>query len=66
LLISFVVGIIGTLLGAVSQLYDESFVRIIMGDDYVNQTIERIKNGNPIGIYGENAPGFYVFLHHHK
>lgn len=61
LLISFVVGIIGTLLGAVSQLYDESFVRIIMGDDYVNQTIERIKNGNPIGIYGEMPQGFMFF-----
>lgn len=61
LLISFVVGIIGTLLGVVSQLYDESFVRIIMGDDYVNQTIERIKNGNPIGIYGEMPQGFMFF-----
>lgn len=61
LLVSFVVGIIGTLLGAVSQLYDESFVRIIMGDDYVNQTIERIKNGNPIGIYGEMPQGFMFF-----
>ncbi len=61
LLISFVVGVIGTLLGVVSQLYDESFVRIIMGDDYVNQTIERIKNGNPIGIYGEMPQGFMFF-----
>lgn len=61
LLVSFIVGIIGTLLGAVSQLYDESFVRIIMGDDYVNQTIERIKNGNPIGIYGEMPQGFMFF-----
>ncbi|MBA4239739.1 MAG: hypothetical protein C0448_03365 [Sphingobacteriaceae bacterium] len=61
LFISFVVGIIGTLLGVVSQLYDESFVRIIMGDDYVNQTIERIKNGNPIGIYGEMPQGFMFF-----
>ena len=61
LLVSFVVGIIGTLLGAVSQLNDKSFVRIIMGDDYVNQTIERIKNGNPIGIYGEMPQGFMFF-----
>jgi uncharacterized membrane protein SpoIIM required for sporulation len=59
--VSFIVGIIGTVLGAVSQLYDESFVRIIMGDDYVNQTIERIKNGNPIGVYGEMPQGFMFF-----
>lgn len=61
LLVSFIIGIIGTVLGVVSQLYDESFVRIIMGDDYVNQTIERIKNGNPIGVYGEMPQGFMFF-----
>ncbi len=61
LLVSFVVAIIGTLLGVVSQLYDDSFVRIILGDDYVNQTIDRIKQGNPIGIYGEMPEIFMYF-----
>lgn len=61
LLISFVVAITGVVLGVVSQLYDDSFVRIILGDDYVNQTIERIKKGNPIGIYGEMPEIFMYF-----
>ncbi|MES2515548.1 MAG: stage II sporulation protein M [Bacteroidota bacterium] len=61
LLVSFVLAIIGTLLGAASQLYDDTFVRIIMGDEYVNQTIERIKKGNPLGIYGEAPEGFMYF-----
>ena len=62
LLISFIVGVLGTLLGVVSQLYDDSFIRLIVGDDYVNQTIERIKNGNPIGIYGE-MPNWFMFIY---
>ena len=61
LLVSFIVGVLGTLLGVVSQLYDDSFIRLIVGDDYVNQTIERIKNGNPIGIYGE-MPNWFMFI----
>ncbi len=61
LLISFIIGVAGTLLGVLSQLYDDSFVRIILGDEYVNQTIERIKYGNPIGIYSEMPEGFMYF-----
>ncbi len=53
LLYSFIVTILATLVGVLSQLYDDSFVRLILGDYYVDSTMERIKNGNPIGIYGE-------------
>ncbi len=62
LLTSFIISVLGTLLGVVSQLYDEDFIRLIVGDDYVNQTIERIKNGNPIGIYGE-MPNWFMFIY---
>jgi uncharacterized membrane protein SpoIIM required for sporulation len=62
LLISFVVSSIGTLLGFVSQVNDDSFVRLILGDNYVNETIERIKHGNPLGIYGE-MPQWFDFVY---
>lgn len=61
LFLAFVIGVVGTVIGWVSQLYDDSFVRIIMGDDYVDTTIERIKNGNPIGVYGEMPESFMFF-----
>lgn len=61
LLLSFVISSVATLIGVVSQLNDDSFVRLILGDNYVNETIERIKRGNPLGIYGE-APGFFDFF----
>ncbi len=58
---SFLVFGLATLLGVVSQIYDESFVRLILGDYYVDSTIERIKLGNPLGIYGEENE-FYMFV----
>ncbi|MGZ4037083.1 MAG: stage II sporulation protein M, partial [Bacteroidia bacterium] len=62
LLVSFVISVIGTALGFVSQLSDDSFVRLILGDNYVNETIDRIKRGNPLGIYGE-MPQWYDFVY---
>ena len=58
---SFVVTAMATLVGVLSQIYDDSFVRLILGDYYVDTTIERIKSGNPIGIYGEGNQ-FFMFV----
>jgi uncharacterized membrane protein SpoIIM required for sporulation len=58
---SFLITAIATLVGVLSQIYDDSFVRLILGDTYVDSTIERIKAGNPIGIYGEGNQ-FYMFV----
>jgi uncharacterized membrane protein SpoIIM required for sporulation len=59
---SFLVTCIATLIGVLSQLYDDDFVRLILGDYYVDETIERIKKGNPIGIYGEGNQ-FLMFVY---
>ena len=61
LLYSFVVTGVATLIGIVSQIYDDGFVRLILGDFYVDETIERIKKGNALGIYGEGNQ-FYMFM----
>jgi uncharacterized membrane protein SpoIIM required for sporulation len=60
--VSFFIGVIGAVLGFVSELYDENFVRTIVGDDYVNTTIERIKKGNPLGVYGE-MPSYFMYFY---
>lgn len=43
------------ILGWVSAANDDTFVRLIMGDSYVNQTLENIKKGDPLAIYGGAA-----------
>jgi uncharacterized membrane protein SpoIIM required for sporulation len=47
-------------IGAISARYDENFVRLILGDAYVNETLENIKGGNPVAIYksGSNWGSF--------
>ena len=47
-------------MGVISAKYDENFVRLILGDAYVNETLENIKAGNPVAIYksGSNWGSF--------
>lgn len=44
------------LMGALSAKYDDTFVRLIMGDGYVNMTNENIENGDPFGVYKKSDP----------
>lgn len=38
-------------IGAISAKYDDSFVRLILGDQYVNMTLQNIENGDPMAVY---------------
>ncbi|GAA4508718.1 stage II sporulation protein M [Hymenobacter ginsengisoli] len=40
-----------TALGALSAAYDADFLRVVLGDDYVNQTLANIRRGDPMAIY---------------
>jgi len=43
--------LISCAIGALSAKYDDTFVRLIMGDGYVNMTNENIAKGDPFGVY---------------
>ena len=51
LLYAFILFIIAGVIGAVSTAHDDTFVRLILGDGYVNMTMENIKSGNPTKVY---------------
>lgn len=51
LLFTFLFFMAAVLIGIVSTLNDDSFVRLILGDSYVNMTIENIENGEPMAVY---------------
>ncbi|TJY36229.1 stage II sporulation protein M [Pontimicrobium aquaticum] len=38
-------------IGALSAAYDDTFVRLILGDHYVNMTLENIEAGDPVAVY---------------
>ncbi|GAB3640430.1 stage II sporulation protein M [Spirosoma arcticum] len=42
------------ILGWVSAAHDNTFVRLILGDQYVNMTLENIKKGDPLGVYNSS------------
>jgi len=50
-LVSFLIFIVSALIGFVSNRYDPDFVRIIMGDHYVNMTLANIDKGDPMAVY---------------
>ncbi|MFC7357601.1 stage II sporulation protein M [Jejudonia soesokkakensis] len=48
---SFLLFAIATAIGVISTLNDDSFLRLILGDSYVNTTLNNIENGDPTAIY---------------
>lgn len=51
LLYTFIIFAIATSIGVISTIHDDSFVRLILGDNYVNETLNNIEEGDPTAIY---------------
>jgi uncharacterized membrane protein SpoIIM required for sporulation len=51
ILYAFLLFFVFTAVGVLSAMHDVNFVRLIMGDDYVNMTLENIEKGNPVAVY---------------
>lgn len=48
---SLVIFILSIFIGIVSSANDKTFVRLILGDTYVNMTLENIDKGDPLAVY---------------
>lgn len=48
-------------IGALSATYDDGFTRLILGDAYVNMTLENIEQGTPLAVY-KQAHSVDMFL----
>jgi uncharacterized membrane protein SpoIIM required for sporulation len=62
LLYAFIIFFVAGVLGAVSVAYDDTFVRLILGDGYVNMTLENIKGGNPTEVYSSSGEMDMFFM----
>jgi uncharacterized membrane protein SpoIIM required for sporulation len=51
ILISFLIFFLSALTGYISNRYDPEFVRIILGDSYVNMTLANMEKGDPMAVY---------------
>ncbi len=61
ILISFIIFFLAMLIGVVSSAGDSGFVRLIMGESYVNMTLENIDKGDPMAVY-KQMNGIDMFL----
>lgn len=55
--ISFAIFFLSFAIGWISAENDQGFVRLILGDQYVNMTEENIKQGKPMDVYGQLREG---------
>ncbi len=61
LLFSFLLFAAFVFIGAFSSAKDETFIRGVLGDGYVDMTEENIRNNDPFGIYKDENP-FSMFV----
>ena len=60
---ALLVFVLSTLIGALSAAYDDTFVRVVLGDDYVNRTLANIHRGDPMAVYkGEDEAPMFLFI----
>lgn len=55
LLYAFLFFLTFSLIGALSAKYDDTFIRLILGEGYVNMTNENIAKGDPFGVYKQSG-----------
>jgi len=55
--LSFVIFLCSALVGMVSQWIDPEFCRLILGDAYVEMTLQNIANGEPMAVYNGASEG---------
>lgn len=60
LLYSFLVFFAGAIIGSFSVVNDETFPRLILGDEYVDMTTENIQKGDPMAVYKSMNEGKMV------
>ncbi|MCW3091308.1 MAG: stage sporulation protein [Ferruginibacter sp.] len=61
LLFSFFVFTLFVIIGVFSSIKDESFIRGVLGDQYVEKTEDNISKGDPFGVYKSENP-FTMFV----
>lgn len=63
LLLSFLFFLLACAIGFFSVFQDQNFARIVMGNEYVDMTLENIKKGDPMAVYHrENEVLMFMYI----
>lgn len=57
LLVAFALAFVCVAIGVASQLFDPDFARFVLGDEYVEMTLDNIARGDPMGVYKSMSGG---------
>lgn len=60
--LSFFIFLVAIAIGFFSTLHDDDYVRLIMGDAYVNMTLDNIEKGDPMAVYKGESEGPMFFM----
>ncbi len=55
--LSALIFVVSVAVGILSQWHDADFSRLILGNDYVEMTLDNIARGEPMGVYGTHSEG---------
>ncbi|MGL4597592.1 MAG: stage II sporulation protein M [Bacteroidia bacterium] len=63
LFLTFLIFAISVFVGVVSARHDETFVRVILGDGYVDMTLQNMLDNDPLGVYkSEHQFSMFLFI----
>lgn len=62
LLYSLIFFIVFATIGVLSAKYDDTFIRLILGDQYVNMTNDNIAKGDPFAVYKKEGEAQMFFM----
>lgn len=54
--LSFAIFALAFAIGVVSSMINPDFARVILGDQYVDMTLQNIEKGDPMAVYKESGP----------
>lgn len=53
--LSTIIFVVAFIIGVVSSIYDPEFATVILGQGYIEMTLENIENGDPMGVYKDSG-----------
>lgn len=59
--LSFFIFLLSAVVGLISQMIDPDFSRLVLGNGYVEMTLDNIENGNPMAVY-DGSPEGLMFI----
>jgi uncharacterized membrane protein SpoIIM required for sporulation len=63
LLVSFLFFSISVAVGIITSMHQPEFARNVLGDSYVNMTLENIKNNDPMAVYKkQNGTDMFMYI----